>query len=196
MYDGMLTMFRAKYQELSASLKDVRKKASTLDTEMYNSQQKAGLLIKGGHQPMDRPDEVIIPHNYGAKIGEISVEQLGEYHSENAEGRHLISVYGDIFDVSDRPDKYGPDSPYYELTGKDISWGLFTGIDVGVMCNQFYDYYKARDQGIDKIAGIVSWRAWYEQEYGVPVGFLTEYKNEHELPSPPLGEIDEACCIM
>jgi len=199
MQETLVAIFREKYIDLKAQARRIeadRKKTSVLQTDMYEKEQKLGLQLKGGHQPMARPEGVEIPSSFRSPVGTLSVKQLGEHGPQNREKRLLLSVYGSIFDVSDRPDKYGPDGPYNELTGKDITWGLFTGVDTPEMCNRFYDLFKAKDQGKDKLAGICSWLAWYETEYGKPVGRLEPYEDEHSLPEPPLHEIDAECAVM
>lgn len=200
-YKGMLVdMFRKKYQELSESMRrheENKKKAAatTLDTTQYQDEQKLGLAITGGHRPMKRPDDIKLPADYRKHVGSLTVEQLGEYGCNNKDGRYMLAVYGNIFDVSDRPDKYNAEGPYASLTGKDLTWGLFTGVDTEEFCNRFYDLFKAKDMGKDKMSGLCSWWAWYENEYGDPIGILEPYLDEEKLPAPPLEEVEE-CCIM
>jgi len=133
---------------------------------------------------------------YQEPVGEIDVVGLAAFNGSNKDGRYLLSVYGDVFDVSDRPDKYAAESPYASLCGMDITWGLFVGIDMPEYCNRFYDLFKARDAGKDKMGGVCSWRAWYENEYGKPVGRLKEWQQEESLPMPPLEECEETCVVM
>lgn len=201
-YKGMLVdMFRKKYQELSESMRrheeDKKKKAAAtgLDTSQYQDEQKLGLAITGGHRPMKRPDDVKLPADYKKYVGLLTVEQLAEFGCNNKDGRYMLSVYGNIFDVSDRPDKYSADGPYASLTGKDLTWGLFTGVDTEEQCNRFYDLFKAKDLGKDKMSGLCSWWAWYENEYGDPIGQLEPYLDEEKLPVPPLEEVED-CCVM
>jgi predicted heme/steroid binding protein len=189
----LVSMFREKYIDLKRQQAEHAAKKSALQTDQYEKEKKMGLQLKGGHQPMARPEGVNVPDSFRSEMGTLTVEQLSEYGPNNEEGRIFVSVYGDIFDVSDRPDKYGKDGPYDCLTGKDITWGLFTGIDTPEMCNRLYDLFKAKDMGTDKLAGICSWLAWYETEYGKPVGRLEPYTHEWDLPMPPLNEIDDAC---
>jgi len=192
----MVDAFREKYIELRTNAERRKKNKSILQTDQYEKEQKLNLSIQGGHQPMDRPEDIELPETYQQPLGVISAEELGTYNHENPERRYLLSVYGKIFDVSDRPDKYGPNGPYNSLTGKDITWGLFTGIDTEEMCNRFYDLFKAKDMGKDKMAGICSWLAWYETEYGKPVGDVEPYTHERNLPMPPLEEVEDACTMM
>eukprot|EP00933_Yihiella_yeosuensis_P015067 TRINITY_DN13266_c0_g1_i1.p1 TRINITY_DN13266_c0_g1~~TRINITY_DN13266_c0_g1_i1.p1 ORF type:complete len:428 (-),score=102.52 TRINITY_DN13266_c0_g1_i1:229-1512(-) len=198
-YKEMLTgMFRSKYQELAARVEENNKAKSKakLDTTQYEEKQKQELQITGGHRPMKRPDHVDLPEDYKKPIGIITPAELGKWNCDNPDKRFMLSCYGRVFDVSDRPDKYGPDGPYHYLTGKDLTWGLFAGVDTEDYTNRFYDLFKAKDMGKDKMNGVCSWNAWYEVEYGTPIGYLKPYQDEANLPAPPLEEIEEACCVM
>ncbi|CAE7462768.1 unc45b [Symbiodinium natans] len=193
---AMVDMFRSKYEELRARADAAKSKRSTLQTDHYEDVQKQSLQLTGGHRPMDRPDDVDLPVDYQQPVGLLTAEQLAAYDCDNTQRRYLLSVYGNIFDVSDRPDKYDLNGPYSSLTGKDLTWGLFAGVDTVEYTNKFYDLYKARDLGKDKLAGVCSWLAWYETEYGKPVGQLEPWLREAELPAPPLEEIEEMCVVM
>jgi len=191
-YKHTLTQaFMTKYRDLKEESKSLQ-----LDTNLYQKEQKNGLQLTGGHRPMARPKHVELPANYKTPLGTISIDELKQYTFANPDRRYLISVYGNVFDVSDRPDKYGPDGPYTILTGADITWGLFAGVDTMDYVNRCYDLFKAKDMGKDKIAGVCSWLAWYWTEYGDPVAQLEPYTRESELPPPPLQEVDETCTVM
>lgn len=197
-YRNMLVdIFRSKYAELAQEAEANKKARSTaLQTDQYAQEQKLGLQLTGGHRPMARPSDVKLPASHRQWVGELEVEDLAKYDCNNEEGRFFLSVYGEIFDVSDRPDKYGRDGPYNSLTGKDITWGLFTGLDQVEYCNRFYDLFKAKDAGTDKLMGLCSWQAWYEKEYGKPVGKLKPWLKEELLPAPPLEEVADVCTLM
>ncbi|CAK9070171.1 unnamed protein product [Durusdinium trenchii] len=154
-----LDMFRSKYEELKQRAEAAKSKRSTLQTDHYEDNQKQGLILSGGHRPMDRPENVDLPSKYQEPVGLLSPSELEEYGCDNRDRRYLLSVYGNIFDVSDRPDKYDPDGPYASLTGKDLTWGLFAGVDTVEYTNKFYDLFKARDMGKDKLIGVCSWLA-------------------------------------
>lgn len=193
---ALVDMFRSKYEELKQRAEEAKSKRSVLQTDQYEASQKQGLVLTGGHRPMDRPEHVDLPDAYMSPVGTISVEQLAEFGCNNKDGRYMLAIYGDIFDVSDRPDKYGPGGPYESLTGRDLSWGLFAGVDTVDYTNKFYDLFKAKDQGKDKLSGLCSWLAWYTVEYHGLIGKLEPWVNEETLPDPPLDEIEEACSIM
>lgn len=195
--ETMVGIFLEKYKELKQKAAELDKRGgSVLQTDQYGIEEKNGLQIKGGHRPMKRPTNIELPEDYMEMVGHMTPEELTTHDCNNPGRRYFISVWGDIFDVSDRPDKYGPDGPYNFLTGRDITWGLFTGIDTADFCDKYYDLHKAKDMGKDKLAGICSWIAWYTTEYGQPVGRLLPWEDEELLPAPPLDQVDDACAIM
>uniref|UniRef100_A0A7S1AMU8 Cytochrome b5 heme-binding domain-containing protein n=1 Tax=Noctiluca scintillans TaxID=2966 RepID=A0A7S1AMU8_NOCSC len=179
MKDMMLSIFREQWARLNKE-----KKAVLSSTLQYSTEQKLGLQIAGGHQHMPRPEDINLPADFRGHIGNMTVEELGKYNCDQE--RLLISIYGDVFDVSDRPDKYGKKGPYFLFAGKDITWGLVSGADTAENCNQFFDIFKADNKDtMSKMQCICSWLAFYELEYGNPVGRLLKYDREHELPAPP-----------
>merc|ERR1719387_2549203 len=130
-------------------------------------------MIQGGHEPMPVAPKVRLPEDYRMPTGDMTPKELKKFgkHSD----RILLSVYGDIFDVSHRPDKYGADGVYNIFAGKDITWGLISGVDIEENCNRFFDIFKAEDVVNSKMQGLASWLAFYEKEYGKPVGRLTPF---------------------
>mmetsp|Transcript_51597 Transcript_51597/g.122781 ORF Transcript_51597/g.122781 Transcript_51597/m.122781 type:complete len:464 (-) Transcript_51597:31-1422(-) len=181
-----LQVFREQWERIG------REKA-TMGYSFNSDDQKSGLTIQGGHRPMARPEGVAIPKDFREPVGQLSAEQLEAHNCESS--RLLLSLHGDIFDVSDRPDKYGKDGPYYYLTGHDITWGLVSGQDSEETVNKFYDLFKCDESSRQKkLQCICSWIAFYETEYGAPVGRLLEYEAEDALPPPP--EIGEQCSIQ
>jgi len=98
--------------------------------------------------------------------------------------------------VSDRPDKYGKRGIYWELAGKDITYGLSIGNDTPQLANRFYDLYKAEDPS-SEIVGISGWLYHFKREYGPAVGKLKEYEDEsYHLPAPPINDEKPQCCIQ
>jgi len=171
-----------------------RTRSPSLDTSQYSKAEKKGLSIEGGHRPIPRPEHVELPADYKQSVGTISAVQLAEYNADNK--RLLMSVHGDIFDVSDRPDKYGSDGPYHSMAGHDITWALWSGYDDEQEWDKYFDLHqtKPKEERDRRFQGLMSWWAFYEQEYGSPVGRLEVYEREWELPvSPPVQDL---CCVM
>lgn len=213
--DSMVAIFLSSYSEQKRKLAEYDAKlASKADDEvpddapppmtsvgdLYDSEQASGLKIEGGHMPMKAPANVKLPTRYQEEFHDmVPLDHLAKFDCNNPQGRYLLSVYGYIFDVSSRPDKYGPEGPYCELTGKDITWGLFTGNDGVEYTDRFYDIFKLGQKNKRRLErglmGLCNWLAWYETEYGMPVGMLREYILEESLPEPPLDEFQD-CVLM
>eukprot|EP00933_Yihiella_yeosuensis_P036808 TRINITY_DN30616_c0_g1_i1.p1 TRINITY_DN30616_c0_g1~~TRINITY_DN30616_c0_g1_i1.p1 ORF type:complete len:527 (+),score=146.70 TRINITY_DN30616_c0_g1_i1:306-1886(+) len=189
-------MFQSFYREQYAKLKN-----ASVDLKQYDDVKKKGdqpqFQAKGGHQPMPRPKKVKLPKDFRKDVGKLKQGELHKnYSCESDSGRLLVSVYGDIFDVSDRPDKYGKDGPYWYMTGRDITWGLVSGDDDEKNMDKFYDLFKFGAQEIvdKRLQGLMSWWAFYEKEYGKPCGRNEAYDKEWGLPAPP--HVDPNCSIM
>lgn len=194
--DMFKSFYREQYARLKKSagpdLKQYEKKdPSSGETNMATS----GLKAEGGHRPLPRPKGLKMPKDFRKDVGRISQKDLVEKYSCQGD-RMLISVYGDLFDVSDRPDKYGPDGPYWYMTGKDITWALVSGEDTEEQMDKFYDLFKIQpaESADRRLQGLMSWWAFYEKEYGKPVGRNTGYDKEWGLPAPP--HIQDGCSVM
>jgi len=205
---GAMQAFDMYSSVISAGERDVKKgmfcsfyreqyaKIPTLDISQYGDQDaSSGLSIKDGHRPMPRPRGVIdLPPDHKQPLGTISVSELAKYGCESK--RMLICVHGDLFDVSDRPDKYSKDGPYWAMVGHDISWGFVCGVDDSSSYDQYYDIFKIQpEENMDRrLQGLMSWWCFYEKEYGDPVGRLDVYEEEWKLPQPP--EVGDVCSVM
>jgi len=193
-------MFKSFYREQYARLK----KSAGPDLKQYEKKDPttgqsgiatSGLKAEGGHRPLPRPKGLKMPKDFRKDVGRISQKDLVEKYSCQGE-RMLISVYGDLFDVSDRPDKYGPDGPYWYMTGKDITWALVSGEDTEEQMDKFYDLFKIQpmEAADRRLQGLMSWWAFYEKEYGKPVGRNTGYDKEWGLAAPP--HVQDGCSVM
>lgn len=169
----------------------------------------ANLTLEGAHVVMPRPKGVKLPDDFREYIGTLSIKELSTYRATSH--RKLISVWGYLFDASDRPDKYAVGAPYEELTGKDITWALASGDDSPYNANKFYDMFKRPegeggnvimkgkkspdyDQLYHRIAGLCGWLHHFNLEYGESVGRLDVYEDEFSLCWPP--EMEVGCSIM
>lgn len=182
-------LFVSFYKEQYARIGD-------LDVSQYDDENASlGLKIKDGHRHMPRPKQTIdLPPDYKKPIGTITPKELRKYGCTNP--RMLLCVHGDLFDVSDRPDKYSDSGPYWAMVGHDITWGLVCGNDDSITYDQYFDIFKICpvDLAERKMQGLMSWWCFYEKEYGEPVGRLSLYNEEWKLPAPP--EVGEACVVM
>jgi len=173
-----------------------RTQAKSVDTSQYTVAEKSGLNLKGGHRHMRRPEHVDLPTNHGMLVGTLTPTELAELGSASASGRLLVSVHGDIFDVSDRPDKYGADGPYSSMAGHDMTWALWSGLDDDDQLDKYFDLHRAAtaEERDRRLQGLMSWWAFFEQEYGCPVGRLSAYEAEWQLPAPPA--VADLCTVM
>merc|ERR1712112_549477 len=181
--------------EVGAVNNNTKKAKTKAAYKMYTPYQEEELTIEGGHKYLPRPAHVDLPSNYQEKIGVVTADEMYEMGNCNSD-RRFLSVFGDIFDVSDRPDKYGKRGIYWELAGKDITYGLSIGNDTPQLANRFYDLYKAEDPS-SEIVGISGWLYHFKREYGPAVGKLKEYEDEsYHLPAPPINDEKPQCCIQ
>jgi len=182
--------------ELLSFYRDFYKATSnkSVGTSQYSVAEKNGLSIKGGHRHMPRPVHVDLPQDHKKPVGTLTPSELKAYDGRNV--RLLLSVHGDLFDVSDRPDKYGPEGPYSSMAGHDITWALWSGYDADEEWDKCFDLLKARpkEERDRRFQGLMSWWAFFEQEYGSPVGRLDVYEKEWTLPAPP--SVKELCTVM
>jgi len=190
-----LSFYREQYAALKAKTAEVTKPA--LDLEQYDDQATQSLTITKGHRPMARPKAVRLPKDFKKPLGTLTLKQLEEKGSASCR-RKLVCIHGDIFDVSDRPDKYGEDGPYAYMSGHDLTWGFVGGNDAEEELDKFYDVFKIipEEKADRKLQGLMSWWAFFEKEYGAPVGRLDVYDKEWTLPPPPAEGLEDACCVM
>lgn len=199
----LLEGYRDTYKKMKRSSIDIA-------TDTYTEADAAALGIKDGHKPIPRPEvppevpkdfrKMLPKSDPKEEVPTMALTQLtaGYDTTDFKPGKRLlVSVYGDIFDVSDRPDKYGPDGPYWWMTGHDLTWGFVSGSDHPDTVDKMYDYWKVAPEALRdrKLQGVLAWVAWYEWEYGRPVGILTPYVKEAGLKGPPIEDAQE-CCVM
>jgi len=140
----------------------------------------------GGSKP---PGNMRLPTEWKKPVGVLTVEQLGQYNCTGI--RLLVSIYGDIFDVSHRKDLYGHGSKSHHA-GKDITWGVVTGNETESNLNRFYDVFKLDQDHTGRYLQIICQRiVAFEEEFGEPVGRLEPFVHERELPPAPTNEIEE-----
>lgn len=187
----ILGQFRDQYSKL----RKFDSCPSAMATQQYPSSGTQSLQIEGGHRSMPRPDDVDLPKTFRKPVGVLSLKQLAAFGEKSP--RLLVSVYGFIFDVSDRPDKYGEDGPYSWMSGHDITWGFVSGKDTIEQIDQCYDLWKIAPEPLrdNKLKLIYAWVAFYEYEYGTAVGKLDLYNCEAGLKGPPMEDTEE-CCVM
>lgn len=138
------------------------------------------------------PKPAKLPADHKQPVGIISVGQLSRYNNTN--DRNLVSIYGDIFDVSSRPDLYGY-GKYAFQSGKDITWLIVVGKEDPGKCNKFYDILKLDTEKLPRFLHLICQHlVAFESDYGKPVGQLLDYRNDNALPRPPIENEDIQEC--
>mmetsp|Transcript_85004 Transcript_85004/g.243956 ORF Transcript_85004/g.243956 Transcript_85004/m.243956 type:complete len:518 (+) Transcript_85004:234-1787(+) len=189
-----VSFYRGEYAKIK--LAKGPEKETGPDLKQYSQESVAGLKLTDGHRPMARPRGIEVPKDFRQPVGTLTAKELAAKNC--ASNRMLLCIHGDLFDVSDRPDKYGKDGPYHYMTGHDMTWGLVVGDDAEEFLDKYYDIFKVtpKEKADRKLQGLMSWWAFYENEYGEPVGRLDIYQKEWELPPPPSGSMDNECSVM
>jgi hypothetical protein len=68
------------------------------------------------------------------QLGKISLDELHEYNCNNPQ-RRLLSLFGDVFDVTSSEKSYGKDGAYKEYAGHDITLGVYNSITKAIISN-------------------------------------------------------------
>jgi len=133
-----------------------------------------------------------MPDDYRKAVGTITLDSLAKFNSKNK--RMLISVYGDIYDISNRSEMYGPNTKKSSWAGKDLTWALITGHEDVDHFNKLYDIFKLDHAKLERFLRVVChWLVSYTDDHGKPVGRLQEWENERDLPEPPAEDIKDPC---
>eukprot|EP01084_Bolivina_argentea_P294397 506508_1 len=126
------------------------------------------------------------------QLGEITLETLNKYDSNNSD-RRLLSLFGTVFDVTAKIEKYGPEGSYKEFAGHDITLAL----GAGKLDSKWLDtFVQMSDKQIDSAQG---WVEFYETQYPV-CGTLKKWKEDQskwpKLSKEEQEELDAECIIM
>eukprot|EP00929_Paragymnodinium_shiwhaense_P118863 TRINITY_DN90761_c0_g1_i1.p1 TRINITY_DN90761_c0_g1~~TRINITY_DN90761_c0_g1_i1.p1 ORF type:complete len:391 (-),score=140.73 TRINITY_DN90761_c0_g1_i1:197-1369(-) len=132
-----------------------------------------------------------LPDDYRKLVGTMKQADLAKFN--NTSPRMLISLYGDIFDVSNRVDLYGSGKKK-AWPGNDITWAMIIGEeneeDLTKYFNLYYDIFKVEEKKLEQYLRVVChYLVQMEGDHGKPVGRLEEYSRERDFPHPT----DELC---
>jgi hypothetical protein len=128
------------------------------------------------------------------QLGEISITELNNYHSDNPE-RRLVSMMGVVFDVTDAVDKYGPDGGYKEFAGHDIT--------INMACSKMDEKWldmmiRLEPQYLESAR---EWLEFYRNKYP-ECGILSEWRDDPALMPEPSDQVKadlkakNDCCIQ
>lgn len=130
----------------------------------------------------------------GTPVGILTLEQLAEFSGDCP--RLLVSVCGNIFDVSSQRERYGPGGLSSWAAGRDATWALLTGVRTPENCNHFYNLEKASESDLNIAASVGGWLSFFHQDHGKPVGKLDVYNHDQDFPLPPPLEEHSPECVV
>ncbi|XP_075154585.1 membrane steroid binding protein [Haematobia irritans] len=114
---------------------------------------------------------------------DFTVAELREYDGNQPDGRVLVAVNGNVFDVTKGKRFYGPGGPYASFAGRDASRNLAT---FSVTANDKDEYDDLSDLSAMEMDSVIEWEMQFKEKYTL-VGKLlrkgeqpTNYEDEEE----------------
>ncbi|XP_061386230.1 membrane-associated progesterone receptor component 1-like [Musca vetustissima] len=114
---------------------------------------------------------------------DFTVAELRQYDGTGPDGRVLIAVNGNVFDVTRGKRFYGPGGPYASFAGRDASRNLAT---FSVATNDKDEYDDLSDLTAMEMDSVLEWEMQFKEKYDL-VGKLlrkgeqpTNYEDEEE----------------
>nr|CAI5836701.1 unnamed protein product [Callosobruchus analis] len=133
----------------------------------------------------DEPVREQIPELPKMKKKDFTVEELKKYDGTQEDGRILVAVNGNVYDVTRGKRFYGPGGPYAAFGGKDASRGLAT-FSVSAAGEGYDDLSDLSTVEMDSVR---EWESQFKEKYDF-VGRLlkpgeepTNYSDEEDEPS-------------
>ncbi|GLH03360.1 hypothetical protein R5R35_007133 [Gryllus longicercus] len=140
-------------------------------------------IIKSRHR---EPVEIQVEPKLPKLRRDFTVEELKKYDGNQADGRILIAVNSNVFDVTAGKRFYGPGGPYAAFAGRDASRGLAT---FSVVSGED-GYDDLSDLNSMEMESVREWEMQFKEKYEY-VGRLlkpgeqpTNYSDEEEEASP------------
>lgn len=114
---------------------------------------------------------------------DFTIKELRPYDGNQPDGRVLVAVNGNVYDVTKGKRFYGPGGPYATFAGRDASRNLAT---FSVVPNDKEEYDDLSDLGAMEMDSVRDWDMQFKEKYDY-VGKLlrngeqpTNYDNEDE----------------
>uniref|UniRef100_A0A6M2DPB4 Putative membrane-associated progesterone receptor component 1 n=1 Tax=Xenopsylla cheopis TaxID=163159 RepID=A0A6M2DPB4_XENCH len=121
---------------------------------------------------------------------DFTVEELKKFDGNQPDGRVLVAVNGNVYDVTKGKRFYGPGGPYSAFGGRDASRGLATFS----VTSSDKEYDDLSDLNSVEMESVKEWEMQFKEKYDL-VGRLlrpgeepTNYSDEEEEPPTPSGE--------
>ncbi|GAB0093412.1 membrane-associated progesterone receptor component 1 [Sergentomyia squamirostris] len=114
---------------------------------------------------------------------DFAVQELKQYDGNQPDGRILVAVNGNVYDVTKGKRFYGPGGPYAAFGGRDASRGLAT---FSVTSNDNNEYDDLSDLNTMEMDSVREWEMQFKERY-ILVGKLlkpgeqpTNYSDEDD----------------
>ncbi|KAH8393086.1 hypothetical protein KR215_008498 [Drosophila sulfurigaster] len=114
---------------------------------------------------------------------DFTIKELRPYDGNQPDGRVLVAVNGNVYDVTKGKRFYGPGGPYATFAGRDASRNLAT---FSVVANEKDEYDDLSDLGAMEMDSVRDWDMQFKEKYDY-VGKLlrngeqpTDYDNEND----------------
>ncbi|XP_058444273.1 membrane-associated progesterone receptor component 1-like [Malaya genurostris] len=136
-------------------------------------------IFRSRQQPVAPPPEPELPR----LRKDFTVAELKQFDGTQADGRVLVAVNGNVYDVTKGKRFYGPGGPYAAFGGRDASRGLAT---FSVTSNEKEEYDDLSDLSPMEMESVREWEMQFKEKY-ILVGRLlkpgeqpTNYSDEDE----------------
>ncbi|KAK2172084.1 hypothetical protein NP493_994g01000 [Ridgeia piscesae] len=145
------------------------------------------LLYKIFSNRRQKPLPPVEPQLPSMKKRDFTVEQLREFDGNGKDGRILIALNGNVFDVTKEKRFYGPGGPYGAFAGRDASRGLATfSLTEDVIRTEYDDL---SDLNTTEMDGMREWEMQFKEKYDKvgrllkPGEEMTDYTDTEEEQS-------------
>ena len=115
--------------------------------------------------------------------GDMTLAELKQYDGRNDEGRILLAVNREIYDVTKGARFYGPDGPYAPLAGRDATRALAL-FSVDAVKDEWDEYV---DLSVSQMNTVTEWLEQFKEKYEY-VGRLVKSDEEKSTPVEPTDE--------
>lgn len=115
--------------------------------------------------------------------GDMTLGELKKYDGKNEEGRILLAVNREIYDVTKGARFYGPEGPYAPLAGNDATRALAL-FSVDAVKDEWDDY---SDLNVSQMNTVTEWLEQFKEKYDY-VGKLVRSEAEKSTPVEPTDE--------
>lgn len=109
--------------------------------------------------------------------GDMTLAELRKYDGKNDEGRVLLAVNREVYDVTEGSRFYGPEGPYAPLAGRDATRALAL-FSVDAVKDEWDDY---SDLLVSQMNNVNEWLEQFKEKYQY-VGKLVKTEAEKSTP--------------